>query len=80
LINVISLPMTVLSGVFFSYHNFPDYVIPIIQKLPLTMMADSLRSVFIEGAGLAQVSLNALILSSLGIICFAIGLRTYKWY
>ncbi len=80
LINVIALPMTILSGVFFSYHNFPDYVIPIIQKLPLTMMADSIRSVFIEGAGLAQVSLNALILSSLGIICFAIGLRTYKWY
>jgi ABC-type multidrug transport system permease subunit len=80
LINVISLPMTVLSGIFFSYHNFPDKVIPIIQKFPLTMMADSIRSVFIEGAGIAQVSLNALILSLIGIICFAIGLRTYKWY
>jgi ABC-2 type transport system permease protein len=80
LINVISLPMTVLSGIFFSYHNFPDYVIPIIQKLPLTMMADSIRSIFNEGAGLAQVSLNALILGILGIACFAIGLRTYKWY
>lgn len=80
LINVIVLPMTVLSGVFFSYHNFPDAVIPIIQKFPLTMMADSIRSIFIEGAGLAQVSVNALILSSLGLICFAIGLRIYKWY
>ena len=80
LINVITLPMTVLSGVFFSYHNFPDKVIPIIQKLPLTMMADSIRSVFIEGAGIAQVSLNAGILTTLGIICFAIGLRVYKWY
>ena len=63
LINVITLPMTVLSGIFFSYHNFPDFVIPIIQKFPLTMMADSLRSIFIEGAGLAQVSMNALILT-----------------
>ena len=80
LINVITLPMTVLSGVFFSYHNFPDKFIPIIQKFPLTMMADSLRSVFIEGAGIAQVGLNVLILSALGIICFAIGLRVYKWY
>jgi ABC-2 type transport system permease protein len=80
LINVITMPMTVLSGIFFSYHNFPDFVIPIIQKLPLTMMADSIRSVFIEGAGIAQVSLNALILSTLGVICFIIGLRTYKWY
>jgi ABC-2 type transport system permease protein len=80
LINVITMPMTVLSGIFFSYHNFPDFAVPIIQKFPLTMMADSIRSVFIEGAGIAQVSLNALILSALGLICFAIGLRTYKWY
>jgi ABC-2 type transport system permease protein len=80
LINVITLPMTVLSGVFFSYHNFPDKVIPFIQKLPLTMMADSVRSVFIEGAGIAQVGLNALVLTTLGLLCFAIGLRFYKWY
>ena len=80
LINVIVLPMTVLSGIFFSYHNFPDYVIPYIQKLPLTMLADSIRSIFIEGAGFSQVGLNALILTALGIICFLIGLRTYKWY
>ena len=80
LINVITLPMTVLSGIFFSYHNFPDFAIPIIQKFPLTMIADSLRSIFIEGAGLAQVSLNVMILALLGLICFGIGLRTYKWY
>jgi len=80
LINVITMPMTVLSGVFFSYHNFPDSVIPIIEKMPLTMMADSLRGVFIEGFGIAQVAVNSAILSSLGIICFLIGLRIYKWY
>ncbi len=80
LINVITLPMMVLSGIFFSYHNFPDKVIPLIQKLPLTMMADSIRSVFIEGAGIAQVSLNSLVLTGLGLLCFGIGLRIYKWY
>ncbi len=80
LINVITLPMTVLSGIFFSYHNFPDFAIPIIRRFPLTMMADSIRAIFIEGAGISQVSLNALILGLLGMICFAIGLRTFKWY
>lgn len=80
LINVIIMPMTILSGIFFSYHNFPDYAIPVIQKLPLTMMADSVRSIFNEGAGFAQVSLNAFILCLLGIICFVIGLRIFKWY
>jgi ABC-type multidrug transport system permease subunit len=80
LINVITMPMTVLSGVFFSYHNFPDSVIPIIEKMPLTMMADSLRGVFIEGFGITQVAVNSSVLFALGIICFLIGLRIYKWY
>lgn len=80
LINVISLPMMVLSGIFFSYHNFPDAVIPVIRKMPLTMMADSIRGVFIEGFGIAQVGVNSLILTVIGLTCFAIGLRFYKWY
>jgi ABC-2 type transport system permease protein len=80
LINFISLPMTVLSGVFFSYHNFPDVVIPFIQKLPLTMLADSIRSIFNEGTGMAENLPEFFILSGLGILCFIIGLRIYKWY
>jgi ABC-type multidrug transport system permease subunit len=80
LINFISLPMTVLSGVFFSYHNFPDFVIPFIQKLPLTMLADSFRSIFTEGAGIADNLASFIILSGLGMFCFIIGMRIYKWY
>ncbi|KPK85675.1 MAG: hypothetical protein AMS27_06670 [Bacteroides sp. SM23_62_1] len=80
LINVVTMPMMILSGIFFSYHNFPDFAIPIIKKMPLTMMADSVRSVFIEGAGLLQVAGNSAILAGLGICCFLIGLRFYKWY
>lgn len=80
LINVVTMPMMILSGIFFSYHNFPDFAIPIIRKMPLTMMADSVRSVFIEGAGISQVAGNSAILAGLGALCFLIGLRIYKWY
>ncbi len=80
LINVITLPMMVLSGIFFSYHNFPEFVIPVIQKMPLTMLADSLRGVFIEGFGIGQIIVNSSILTGLGTICFLIGLKIYKWY
>jgi ABC-2 type transport system permease protein len=80
LINVVSMPMMVLSGIFFSYHNFPEWSIPVIKALPLTLMADGLRSVFTEGAGLAQVSGASLILAISGIICFAVGLRIFKWH
>jgi ABC-type multidrug transport system permease subunit len=80
LINLISMPMVILSGIFFSYHNFPDFIIPVIQKLPLTMLADSIRSIMIEGTGLVENMPEFLFLSGLGSICFLVGIRIYKWY
>jgi ABC-2 type transport system permease protein len=79
-INVVTMPMMVVSGVFFSYHNFPDVVIPLIQLLPLTMLADGIRSIFIEGAGFREVTSSIFILSGLGVLFFGIGLKIYKWY
>jgi ABC-type multidrug transport system permease subunit len=80
LINVVVMPMMLLSGVFFSYHNFPDKLIPLLQKLPLTMVADSMRSIFIEGAGFAQVSIPVIVLTVGGIITFVLGLKFFRWY
>lgn len=80
LINVITLPMMILSGIFFSYHNFPDVVIPLIQKLPLTLLTDSLRSIMTEGTGIRENLSAMFILSGVGTICFFLGLRIYKWY
>jgi ABC-type multidrug transport system permease subunit len=80
LINALSMPMMVLSGVFFSYHNFPAWCIPVIQKFPLTMMADGIRSVFIEGAGFAEVAMPIVILSATGFVFFAAGMRIFKWH
>jgi ABC-2 type transport system permease protein len=80
LINVVVMPMMLLSGIFFSYHNFPDKLIPVLQKLPLTLVADGMRSIFIEGAGFSQVAMPILVLTIGGIITFAIGLRFFRWY
>jgi ABC-2 type transport system permease protein len=80
LINFIVMPMMLLSGIYFSYHNFPDVIIPYIQALPLTIMADNVRAVFIEGAGLAESMKAILILSGIGVVTFLVGLRVYKWY
>lgn len=80
LINAIVFPMTLLSGIFFSYHHFPDWAVPIVRALPLTMLADSMRAVFNEGAGFAQVGLPIVVLAGIGAFFFAIGKRVYKWY
>jgi len=80
LINVVVMPMMVLSGIFFSYHNFPEWSLPFIRKLPLTLLADGLRSVFIEGAGFSEISIPAAMLSAVGIFFFAVGLKIFKWH
>ena len=80
LINAVSMPMMICSGVFFSYHNFPDWMIAIIRFLPLTIIADNIRSVFIEGAGFSQVMPSLWILTGLGLVLFLIGKKMYKWY
>ncbi len=80
LINIVVMPMMILSGIFFSYHNFPDVIIPYLQKLPLTMVADSMRSIFIEGAGFEQVGTPIAILFIGGIFFFSLGLKFFRWY
>jgi len=80
LINFVSMPMMILSGIFFSYHNFPDVVVPFIQKLPLTVLADSIRSIFIEGSGVRDILPEFAAMSAFGLLLSYIGLRIFKWY
>jgi ABC-type multidrug transport system permease subunit len=79
LINLLMLPMYLLSGVFFSSKRFPEEVQPFIQALPLTQLNNALRAVMLEGAGLWEVKLPLAILSAYTIVAFALALRWFKW-
>ena len=80
LINFIIFPMMILSGIFFSYHNFPEWSIPVIRSLPLTMLTDGIRSIFNEGAGFREVFIPILVLSATGVVFFTAGLKVFKWH
>ncbi len=79
LVNLVMLPMWLLSGVFFSASNFPDAMQPVIQALPLTALNDALRAVMLEGAGLGQVASELALMSAWGLGCFAVALRVFRW-
>jgi ABC-type multidrug transport system permease subunit len=79
LMNLVMLPMFVLSGVFFSSANFPEVMRPFIRGLPLTAMCDGLRAVMIDGAGLAGTLPALAVLAAWGIVSFALGLRWFRW-
>jgi ABC-2 type transport system permease protein len=77
--NFIMLPMWVFSGVFFSSSNFPDVVQPFIRLLPLTAVNEALRANMLEGATLASVSPQILIIITWGIVSFFAALKLFRW-
>ncbi len=79
LINIVSFPMYLCSGVFFSSSRFPDAVQPIIGLLPLTALNDALRATMIDGAGLADVAGKLGVCATWGIVCFVLAIRLFKW-
>lgn len=79
LMNLVMLPMFVLSGIFFSADRFPQVLQPFIRILPLTALNDALRSVILEGAALGAQSLRLLVLVLWGGISFVLALRWFRW-
>ena len=79
LMNLVMLPMWLVSGVFFSYERFPDALLPAIRLLPLTALIDALRAVINEGAGLAATSGALLNLAVWGAVGFLAALKIFRW-
>ncbi len=79
LMNLIMLPMWMLSGIFFSPDRFPPMFQPLIQALPLTQLNYALRAVILEGASLASQGWRLLILAAWGGISFFCALRWFRW-
>jgi ABC-type multidrug transport system permease subunit len=79
LMNLMSVPMWVLSGVFFAASNFPDAVQPFIQVLPLTALVDAMRAVVLEGSSFAAIWHELAIMAGWTIVPFALALRIFKW-
>jgi ABC-type multidrug transport system permease subunit len=79
IINLISIPMFLLSGVFFSSARFPDVMQPVIRALPLTALNDALRAVMLDGAGVFQLGKPIFLMIVWGLTSFAIALRMFRW-
>jgi ABC-type multidrug transport system permease subunit len=79
LLNLVMLPMWLLSGVFFASSNFPATMQPFIRMLPLTALNEALRAVMLEGAGLQSVLRHLALLAAAGAVSFAAALRLFRW-
>jgi ABC-type multidrug transport system permease subunit len=79
LINLVMLPMFLLSGVFFSASHFPDALQPLIRALPLSALNDAMRAVMNEGVGPLGVAPQLLLLAAVALGSFGLALRWFRW-
>jgi ABC transporter DrrB family efflux protein len=79
LMNLVMLPMWLLSGIFFSSKRFPDVMQPFIQALPLTQLNDALREIMLEGKSVGFVAWRIGIMAAWGIITFVLALKWFRW-
>lgn len=79
LMNLIIMPMWVVSGVFFSAQRFPDVVQPIIKALPLTLLLDSLRAVQLQGVSITAVWFEIAVMTFWLVTAFTAALKLFRW-
>ena len=79
LMNLIMLPMWILSGIFFSSERFPALVQPMINLLPLTALNQLLRGLMLDDASLFTLWRQVAILTVYGVTTFFIALRIFRW-
>jgi ABC-type multidrug transport system permease subunit len=79
LMNLVMLPMWLLSGVFFASDRFPDVLQPLIKALPLTLLIDALRGVMLEAAGLTSLWVEIAGLAAWAAVTFVLALRWFRW-
>lgn len=79
LMNLIMLPMYLLSGVFFPPERFPQIMQIPIQALPLTQFNYALHAVILDGMSLASQGWRLGVIAVWGGISFLLTLRWFRW-
>jgi ABC-2 type transport system permease protein len=79
LMNLVMLPMWILSGVFFSASRFPAVIQPVVRALPLTAAIDAMRGNMLQGMNLGQLAAQVGLLLAWFAVPFAVSLRIFRW-
>ena len=79
LINLITLPMMVFSGVFFSSSRFPAVLQPAIRLLPLSAFNEALRHVANDGASIFTQGVPVAILAGWALVTSVLAVRLFRW-
>jgi len=80
LLNLISFPMLLLSELWFSLDDAPEWLQSLSQLLPLTHLVKAAREVMLEGAGISDVMPHLLILVLMTVVFITLAGALFRWY
>lgn len=78
--NLVSIPMMLVAGVWFSRGNFPAWIAEPARCLPLTALVDGLRRIALEGAGFGELGHETAVLAAYAVVATLAAAKTFKWY
>jgi ABC-type multidrug transport system permease subunit len=79
LLNILTWPMMLLSGIWFSLEGSPQWVQWIAQVFPLTHLLGAARAVMLDGAGPAAIGKDLAYLSITTLAFLAFGAWSFRW-
>ncbi len=79
LVQLVSLPQMLLSGVFFSTDNLPNWVQPIANNLPLSYFNQAVRKITTEGGNFQDTLPYVAGFMVWGVAMYLLATKTFKW-
>jgi ABC-type multidrug transport system permease subunit len=79
ILNLVSWPMLLLSGVWFSMEGTSPAARFLSELLPLTHLVDAARRVMVDGAGVAAILPDVALLAGVSLIFLGVAARLFRW-
>jgi ABC-2 type transport system permease protein len=79
LLNILTWPMMLLSGIWFSLEGSPRWIQWLAHIFPLTHTLDAARAVMLDGAGLRAIAPHLLYLAATALGFLAFGAWSFRW-
>ncbi len=79
IVNLMTWPMMLVSGIWFSLEGSPRWVQWAAHIFPLTHLLEAGRAVMLDGAGIAQIAPNLLYLAATALIFLTFGAWSFRW-
>ena len=78
-IQIVNLPMMMLSGSMFSIEMLPDYFRPLTALMPLTYMSDALRQLMVGASPMYPLWVDFAVLGGWVLLFLVVTIKFWRW-